>query len=98
MNRLNWFPGPGLAVCLLFPDLFKLAPLAKMPSADAGTATAPVSKPEVSTKYRWENGHTVSEEDGKRVIPLINVQMLDGSDADKEEFFKLLKYAVTEVS
>jgi hypothetical protein len=54
------------------------------------------SKPAVSTSYRWANGHTVAD-DGKRVIPLINVRMMDGSLGEQAEFFKLLKYAVTEV-
>lgn len=52
--------------------------------------------PPVATTYSWKDGHTV-DVNGTRVIPLIDVKLLDASDADRTEFFKLLRYAVTDV-
>lgn len=66
-----------------------------MPSADADSSNSVPTT--VSTAYSWKNGHTVNEE-GKRVIPLIDIRKANSTDPqEKAEFFKLLRYAVTEV-
>ncbi|KAI9021279.1 hypothetical protein DFJ74DRAFT_120332 [Hyaloraphidium curvatum] len=63
-----------------------------MPSSEGAVASAAVS-----SYYRWEDGRTV-DADGKLVIPLIDMNLLSSGDpAERAEFERLLRYAVTDV-